>query len=128
MKNNDYKSLQDQEPSTLQVTHKTNYKKKQKHKKEQLKYKQQQQKTKQHYKKITLGDSKGHWGDKLVKNSNWPILEDTSYIRIVHQNVNGISYHNNYNEWEIALEVMDQYQADIIGLNEINLDTNQPKV
>ena len=91
MKNKDYKSLQDQEPSTLQVIHKTHYKKKRKHKKERLKYKQQQQKNKQHYKNITLGELKEYWGDNLVKNSNWPILENTNYIRIVHQNINGIS-------------------------------------
>ena len=96
---------------------------------------QRQQKNKKNnnkkLKKITMikkGSQDEFWGDVLTRNEDWPDINKSDRVRIVTQNVNGISYFNNYNEWEILLDVMDQYQADVFGLNEMNLDLKQPKV
>lgn len=68
------------------------------------------------------------WGNNLITNDKWPNVNDLQYIRVLYQNVNGISYYNKYNEWEIVLDVMDSMQADVISLNEINLDMTLPNV
>ena len=44
------------------------------------------------------------------------------------QNVNGLSYYNDYVEWEMALLYMDEFQVDVECLGEPNLDLKKPEV
>ena len=67
------------------------------------------------------------WGDDLVTSKQWP-RNEKKHFRIFGQNVNGISYYNKYIEWEMFLNYMDEFQADTICVNEVNLDLNKAEV
>ena len=68
------------------------------------------------------------WGDPLETSNKWPLLTENNTIRIIGQNVNGISYYNDYVEWEMSLNYMDEFQADIVCMCEVNLDLNKNEV
>ena len=64
----------------------------------------------------------------LIRDKNWPSLTANKTVRIFGHNTNGISYKHNYLEWMLTLQQIEEYQADIACLVEINLDTNKPCV
>ena len=68
------------------------------------------------------------WGDRLTTSEKWPSQSEEKTVRILGQNVNGVSYFNDYLEWEMILGYMDDMQIDIMCFNEINLDLAKPKV
>ena len=68
------------------------------------------------------------WGDDLNHDNNWPNLTENKTIRIFGHNTNGISYKNNYLEWMLTLQQLEEYQVDVACLVETNLDTNKPSV
>ena len=43
-------------------------------------------------------------------------------------NTNGITFKQEYVEWETLLDSLNDYQTDIYSLNEINMDTRQSNV
>ena len=45
-------------------------------------------------------------------------------MRIFHINLNGVTYHNEYLEWEMTIAFLMDMQVDMFGLTEINLDLN----
>ena len=61
-------------------------------------------------------------------SKNWPLHTKEGTIRIYRQNVNGVSYFENYGEWEIVLENLHEKQVDIACLTEMNLDLTKPGV
>ena len=67
------------------------------------------------------------WGDVLTTTREWPRNEDNQF-RIFGQNVNGVSYFNEYIEWEMLLNYMDEFQVDSFCINEVNLDLNKIEV
>ena len=64
------------------------------------------------------------WGDKLTIDSSWPVNSEQETLRFFGQNTNGISYTNGYLDWSMTLQQLHEYQADISGLVEVNLDLN----
>ena len=68
------------------------------------------------------------WGDELSCDTNWPNLTKNKSMRIFGHNTNGISYKNNYLEWMLTLQQLEEYQVDVACLVETNLDTNKPSV
>ena len=68
------------------------------------------------------------WGDKLTKSNLWPGETEQTTIRIMTQNVNGISHFYDYYEWDHVLHTMHQDQVDILGITEVNLDLSKPAV
>ena len=68
------------------------------------------------------------WGDTPVNDQEWPNSKDSKTIRFFGQNTNGISYHNKYLDWGMTLQTLHEYQADIAGLVEVNLDMNNQTV
>ena len=69
-----------------------------------------------------------YWGDKLSTEREWPLENKNKKFRVIGQNVNGLSYYNEYIDWEMTLNYMDEFQADVVCLGEPNLDLNKPKV
>merc|ERR1712150_44228 len=69
-----------------------------------------------------------YFGDKLTVSDRWPNYTKEDCVRIYGQNVNGISYLNDYAEWEIVLDHMHDKQVDIACFGEINLATEKPEV
>ena len=68
------------------------------------------------------------FGDELLISKDWPKKSKEGTIRLYSQNVNGISYFNNYGEWEIMLEELHDRQVDVACLTEINLDLQKPEI
>lgn len=68
------------------------------------------------------------WGDELQKDDKWPGITKNKTMRIFGQNTNGISYQNGYLEWSMTMKKLDEYQADISCLAEINLDMKNQNV
>ncbi len=68
------------------------------------------------------------WGDHLTTSNDWPNTTERRCLRFFHLNPNGISYFNNYMEWEMTLGFLNMMQVDIFGLSEVNLDLNKPSV
>ena len=68
------------------------------------------------------------WGDDLNYSQLWPGLTEQKTIRILSQNLNGISSFHDFIEWEYILNNMHGKQTDIAGFTEVNLDLNKPKV
>ena len=66
------------------------------------------------------------WGDNLITDNEWPIKSST--LRLMTQNVHGISSANQYMEWELALTYLDEMQVDISCMQELNLDMAKPQV
>ena len=86
---------------------------------------------KQNKKKKKITDKKEDlepWGDILTTSKNWPNETEEKTIRIMGQNVNGISYYNKYVEWEMALNYLDEFQVDVAGICELNLDVKKASV
>ena len=51
--------------------------------------------------KQKLDEEKRKWyGDQLNWSRHWPEQTESGIIRIYGQNINGISQHKEYNEWE----------------------------
>ena len=87
------------------------------------------QKEKADAKLTKLDEEKKKWYGDVLKNSKlWPKQTNENIIRIYSQNVNGISKSSDYNEWEIILEHLQNFQVDIACLSEINLDLNKARV
>ena len=80
-------------------------------------------------KKTTKLTIHNEWfGNKVIVTNSWPEKTREQTIRIYGQNVNGISYFNDYSEWEIILENLHNLQVDVACLTEINLDVMMPEV
>jgi len=73
-------------------------------------------------------DPLSHWGDILTTNNKWPRVNNCNTLQISHVNMNGISYTNNYIDWEMILGNLQQMQVDIFGITEPNLDLNNKLV
>ena len=93
----------------------------------QLKEIQEKYKKLNKKKKVAVEEDAEPWGDILTTNQQWPSNDNKTY-RLMGQNVNGISYFNDYIEWEMQLNYMDEFQVDTMCINEVNLDTNKPEV
>ena len=79
--------------------------------------------------KQKLDDEKRKWyGDQLKWSRHWPEQTENGIIRIYGQNINGISQHKEYNEWEIILEEIHNQQIDISCFTEVNLDLTKATV
>ena len=63
-------------------------------------------------------------GDTMTFDDEWPNVESRKTIRIFHINLNGVTSHNNYLEWEMTIAFLMDMQVDVFGLTEINLDLN----
>ena len=72
--------------------------------------------------------SLAHYGDKLTMDESWPNPGKRDYLRIFLINTNGISYFNNYLDWEMSLGFMYDMQVDIFSITKPNLDFSQPAV
>ena len=69
-----------------------------------------------------------HWGDQLTTQNEWPNVNSRETLRLLHINMNGINYNNDYIEWEIILGNLAQLQVDIFGITEPNLDLNNKRI
>ena len=68
------------------------------------------------------------WGDDLKTDKKWPGLVDGKTLRVFGHNVNGISYQHGYIDWLMTIQQMEEYQADVFCLAEVNLDMSKPEV
>ena len=65
----------------------------------------------------------------MIRSKTWPKnTKKNGTIRIFGQNVNGVSYLDNYSEWKIILETLHTQQCDVTCLTEINIDVKNPEV
>ena len=90
---------------------------------------QNRRKLKQKSSMMTSKDNKSidklDWhGDTMIFDEEWPNVDKRSTMRIFHINLNGVTSHNNYLEWEMTIAFLMDMQVDIFGLTEINLDLN----
>ena len=85
-------------------------------------------KTKKKRKIPTKKEDMEPWGDVMTTTCKWPNETEDKTICIFGQNVNGLSYANQYIEWEMALQYLDEFQVDVACLCEPNLDLNKPAV
>ena len=80
-------------------------------------------------KQIDKPVSHDQWfGDEIKTTKNWPNSTEDDIIRIYSQNLNGVSHFDNYSEWEVILEELNERQVDVACLTEINLDVTKPEV
>ena len=63
-------------------------------------------------------------GDVMTFNEGWPNTDQRKTMRIFNINLNGITYQNEYLEWEMTVAFLMDMQVDVFGLTEINLDLN----
>ena len=63
-------------------------------------------------------------GDIMTFDDEWPNVDTRKTMRIFHINLNGVTSHNNYLEWEMTIAFLMDMQVDVFGLTEINLDLN----
>ena len=63
-------------------------------------------------------------GDTMIFDEGWPNIEEKTTFRMFHINLNGVTSHNNYLEWEMTIAFLMDMQVDVFGLTEINLDLN----
>jgi hypothetical protein len=68
------------------------------------------------------------FGDTMTADAAWPNPGNRKYIRIFLINTNGISYYNNFLEWEMSLGFLYDMQIDIFGITEPNLAFSQASV
>ena len=65
---------------------------------------------------------------RLVKiqvfKSSWSCSDNETTLRIFTINLNGVTYQNNFLEWEMTMAYLMDMQVDVFGLTEINLDLN----
>ena len=64
------------------------------------------------------------FGDTMKFDDGWPNVDKRKTLRLFHINLNGITYQNNYLEWEMTLAYLMEMQVDIFGLTEVNLNLN----
>ena len=77
----------------------------------------------------TKEQDKLEWnGDIMTFDEEWPNVDKRRTLRIFHINLNGVTYQNDYLEWEMTLAFLMDMQVDIFGLTEINLDLNNGMV
>ena len=70
-----------------------------------------------------IDEERFNWiGDTMTYDEGWPNTDMRSTIRIFHINLNGVTYHNKYLEWEMVIAFLMDMQVDVFGLTEINLD------
>ena len=63
-------------------------------------------------------------GDVMTFDEGWPNTDKRKTIRIFSINLNGVTYQNNFLEWEMTIAYLMDMQVDVFGLTEINLDLN----
>ncbi len=68
------------------------------------------------------------YGDEMVYDDEWPHRSQRPYFRIFGINMNGISYHNKYVEWELIQQLLHDMQIDLYSITEPNLDLNSGTV
>ena len=68
------------------------------------------------------------WGDEIGFSNQWPGITENNTIRLMLQNINGVSQFYNYIEWEYILNNLHEYQIDIAGFTEMNLDLRKTKI
>ena len=59
-------------------------------------------------------------GDKLTITENWPRLEPTGHLRILHANVHGLNHAYSNMECEYFIQQMAQHQVDLPMIVEVN--------
>ena len=70
-------------------------------------------------------DQRLQWyGDPITFTEEWPSTESRDTFRVFHINHNGITYHNDYLEWEMSIAYLMDMQVDVFGITEPNLDFN----
>ena len=119
------------ENQTTSLTKRTNYKIRRRNRKRNKRKLQRQTKIQISAPVIRqrqYDDEDKTWGDELTIDNEWMESNDSGKIRLLHLNTNGITSKNEYVEWEILLDSLEQYQADIFCLNETKLDTRQSQV
>ena len=73
----------------------------------------------------SLIEEKLKWkGDVMTFTEGWPNTDQRKTMRIFNINLNGITYQNEYLEWEMTVAFLMDMQVDVFGLTEINLDLN----
>jgi hypothetical protein len=77
---------------------------------------------------LDLGKHAGTFGDEMNTDDSWPNPGERDYLRIFLINANGISYYNNYLDWEMNMGFLFDMQVDVFGITEPNLDFAQAKV
>ena len=63
-------------------------------------------------------------GDVMTFSEEWPNNDKCKTLRIFNINLNGVTYHNQFLEWEMTVAFLMDMQVDVFGLTEINLDLN----
>ena len=61
-------------------------------------------------------------GDTMTFENGWPNMDQRNTMRVFHINLNGVTYHNDFLEWEMTVAFLMDMQVDVFGLTEINLD------
>ena len=80
-------------------------------------------------KKESADEVKLRWfGDKIEHDEDWPNKTRDGIFRIMSQNINGTPTKDDYLDWEMLLDNVNNLQADIICLSELNLDVNKAEV
>ena len=119
-----------------QVTEEGNDKRKRKRSKRKKDMeKQEKEDEKRQGKKISIdtnkkpknGNENKMWGDEMTRNNKWPTTMNNT-LRILGQNIKGISYYNDYIAWQYTLDQLDAMQIDVGCFSEINLDLNNKAV
>ena len=77
---------------------------------------------------LDLDKYEGTFGDEMTTDESWPNPGERDYLRIFLINANGISYYNNYLDWEMNMGFLFDMQVDVFGITEPNLDFAQAKV
>ena len=67
-------------------------------------------------------------GDIFTLEEEWPNRNTNQTLRILGQNLNGVSYYNDYLDLDMTLQQMDAMQVGIAGYSEVNLDMNKNNV
>ena len=80
------------------------------------------------YKKKYKEPTNEKWGDKMILDKKWPNINENRTLRFFGHNTNGISYKDGYFEWLLTLQQVEEYQANVVGLVELNLDVYKPEV
>ena len=65
------------------------------------------------------------WGDEIGYSDTWPKVNPQGHIRIMFNNVHGISYKQNYFEMDMIMQIGGQVQADVMLISEVNLNLHK---
>jgi ribonuclease HI len=84
-----------------------------------------QQKLSKSTKKTHTNDHLNWIGDAMTYDDAWPNTDQRKTIRIFSINLNGVTYQNDFLEWEMVVAFLMDMQVDVFGLTEINLDLNK---